>query len=106
MSLDPLTWLPDRAAFEARLGQAVAASRAARRGLALLLIDLDRIEQVNLTLGRDIGDRVLHQSAARMARALGPVAALARLGSDDFAACMEVGNLADAAQRARAVVSR
>jgi diguanylate cyclase (GGDEF)-like protein len=101
LPLDPLTWLPDRRLFEARLARAIA---AARRPFALFLIDLDRIDHVNLTLGRDIGDRVLREAAARMARALRPGATLARLGSDDFAAFMDAGNLADAAKQAGALL--
>ena len=106
MSLDPLTWLPDRKLFEARLARAIAGAQGPRAALALLLIDLDRIEHVNVTLGRDIGDRVLREAAARMARALSPGATLSRLGSDDFAAFMEVGNLADAAKQAGALLER
>ena len=103
MSLDALTWLPDRRLFEARLARAIAAGQ---RPFALFLIDLDRIDDVNVTLGRDIGDRVLREAAARMARALSPGATLARLGSDDFAAFMDVGNLADAAKQAGALLER
>jgi diguanylate cyclase (GGDEF)-like protein len=70
-------------------------------GLAYL-----RIERVNATLGRDMGDRMLREAAARMARALSPGATLARLGSGDFAAFMDVGNLADAAKQAGALLER
>ena len=83
------------------MARAIAVGRGS---FALFLIDLDRIEQVNVTLGRDIGDRVLREAAARMARALGRGATLSRLGSDDFAAFMEAGNLADAAKQAGALL--
>jgi diguanylate cyclase (GGDEF)-like protein len=91
--LDPLTWLPNRVLFEARLVSAVRDVQRRRGSLALLLIDLDRMELVNASLGHDFGDRILHQAAARMARALGPAAMLARLESDDFAAFIEVPDL-------------
>lgn len=100
MALDPLTWLPDRAAFEARLAQAVSAARRPRTALALLLIDLDRIEDINKTVGREMADRLLHEAAARMARVLGTSATLACFGGDDFAAFMQVGSLDDAIQHA------
>jgi diguanylate cyclase (GGDEF)-like protein len=100
LALDPLTWLPDRAAFEAKLRYAVWTTRRPRTALALLLIDLDRIEDVNNTVGREIGDRLLHEAAARIARVLGPPATLSCFGGDDFAAFMEVGDLDDAIQHA------
>lgn len=99
-ALDPLTWLPNRVLFEARLVGAVRDVQRRRGSLALLLIDLDRMELVNATLGRDLGDRILREAAARMARALGPGAMLARLESDDFAAFMDVPDLAGALKQA------
>lgn len=96
MALDPLTWLPDRAAFEAKLRYAVSASRRPRTELALLLIDLDRVEDVNKTVGREIADRLLHEAAARIARALGPPATLSCFGGDDFAAFLQVAGLEEA----------
>src|SRR5205814_1020445 len=54
--------------------------------------------------GRDIGDRVIHEAAARMTRGLAPGATLARLGSDEFAAFLEARDLGDAAQQAGAVL--
>jgi len=98
--LDPLTWLPNRMLFEARLVRAVRDVQRRRGTLALFLIDLDRMDQVNATLGRDLGDRILREAAARMARALGPGAMLARLESDDFAAFIEVADAAAALKQA------
>jgi len=94
--LDPLTWLPNRMLFEARLVRAVRDVQRRRGTLALILIDLDRMDQVNAALGRDLGDRILREAAARMARGLGPGAMLARLESDDFAAFIEVVDAAAA----------
>jgi len=99
-ALDPLTWLPNRVLFEARLVSAVRDVQRRRGSLALLLIDLDRMDLVNATLGHDLGDRILREAAARMARALGPAAMLARLESDDFAAFFEVTDLAGAVKHA------
>jgi len=99
-ALDPLTWLPNRVLFEARLVSAVRDVQRRRGSLALLLIDLDRMDLVNATLGHDLGDRILRDAAARMARALGPAAMLARLESDDFAAFFEVPDLAGAVKHA------
>jgi diguanylate cyclase (GGDEF)-like protein len=105
-ALDTLTWLPNRSLFEARLAAALRGVRLKRGALALLLIDLDRMAQVNATLGHDLGDRVLREAAARLARALDAGAVLARLQSDDFAAFLEVADLAGAARQAAALLER
>jgi diguanylate cyclase (GGDEF)-like protein len=105
LALDPLTWLPDRAAFQARLAHAVSTARRPRTALALLLIDLDRIEDINRTVGREIGDRLLHEAAARIARVLSPPATLSCFGGDDFAAFMTVGGLEEAMQHAIRVLT-
>jgi diguanylate cyclase (GGDEF)-like protein len=103
-TLDPLTWLPNRSLFEARLASALRGVRLKRGALALFLIDLDRMAQVNATLGHDLGDRILREAAARLARALDAFAVLARLESDDFAAFLEVADLAGAARQAAALL--
>lgn len=77
-----------------------------RAVLAVLAIDLDRLDSVNAQLGRELGDRVVREAAARMARALSSGATLARLQSDDFAAFVEVADLAHAANEAGRIVER
>lgn len=104
--LDPLTGLPTRKAFERRLASAIRGIERARAVLALLHIDLDRMERVNESLGHDLGNRVVRAAAERMARALSESATLGRLQSDDFAAFLEVTDLAQAARQAAAVVER
>jgi diguanylate cyclase (GGDEF)-like protein len=103
-NLDLLTWLPNRVLFEARLVRAVRDVQRRRGLLALLLIDLDRMEAVNASLGRDFGDRILREAAARMARGLGPGAMLARLQSDDFASFFEVPDPEAAVKQAAALL--
>lgn len=93
-----------RSGFESCLARAVRNIGRSRSVLALLAIDLDRLGRVNAALGREFGDRIVHEAAARMARALAPEAVLARLESDDFAAFLEVPGLAHAAKQATAVV--
>lgn len=105
-SLDPLTWLPTRGGFQSCLARAVRNIGRSRPVLALLAIDLDRLDGVNAALGHEFGDRIVREAAARMARALPPDAVLARLESDDFAAFLEVPDLAHAARQATAVLER
>lgn len=103
VTLDSLTWLPGRQAFEQRLAEAMDRLRP-RGALAVMAMDVDHMHAVNGMLGRDLGDRVLREAAARMARALGPGVPLARLQEDDFAALAVVADRAAAAKLANAVV--
>lgn len=82
---DGLSGLPNRALFQDRLEQALAASARAHDSLAVLLIDLDRFKQVNDTLGHGAGDELLQQVAARFAAVPRATDTLARLGGDEFA---------------------
>ncbi len=66
--IDPLTGLPDPAAFIHRLRQ----SAAARTPIAVLFLDLDDFKVVNDGFGHEAGDRLLIEVAGRRgARALG-----------------------------------
>lgn len=82
---DALTGLPNRAAFERRLGRDLSRSApGGRHRLALLLIGLDGFRKVNDSLGHATGDDVLREVAQRLLGALRPGDALARIGSDEF----------------------
>ena len=97
-------WLGNRSLFQSRLERAIVTARASRSLLALLHIDLDRIGYVNRVLGRELGDRVLSDAAVRIARRIGPCAALGRLAADDFVALIEVQDLDGAKKIAAAVL--
>jgi len=101
-TLDPLTWLPNRALFRSRLERILLAAEPAR--VALLHLDLDRFGDVNELLGPDAGDAVLREAAARIARASPRGALLGHLGGDDFAALIEAAELAQAARAARCLI--
>src|SRR5579864_6448454 len=76
---DPLTVLPNRAAFVA----AVADHAAATGPVSVLLVDLDDFTTVNTTLGHEAGDELLVEAARRIAAAVQP-AVVARMGGDEF----------------------
>ena len=81
---DPLTGLPNRAAFEeAMLHEIVGASRAAAP--SLLLIDLDKFKTVNDTDGHLAGDAILVAVADVLRKNLRPTDVACRLGGDEFA---------------------
>ncbi|PNY81999.1 putative bifunctional diguanylate cyclase/phosphodiesterase [Deinococcus koreensis] len=78
---DPLTGLPNRAAFEAQLEGAL---QRAASPFAVLLLDLDGFKLVNDTLGHGVGDELLIQVGQRLRYTLRPNDLVARLGGDEF----------------------
>jgi diguanylate cyclase (GGDEF)-like protein len=82
---DSLTQLPNRASLMDALGRMMRFARANEREIALLLVNLDRFQRINDTLGHSLGDHVLKMTAERLQAALHRDDLLARGGSDEFA---------------------
>ena len=81
---DPLTELPNRSLFHDRAGQAILAAKRDRRGVALMILDLDRFKEVNDTLGHHNGDLLLKEIGVRLRQTLRQSDSVARLGGDEF----------------------
>jgi len=82
---DSLTGLPNRAMLHRATADTLRANNG-KKGLALLLLDLDKFKEVNDTLGHRTGDQLLKLVAARLQATLMPFdALLSRLGGDEFA---------------------
>lgn len=84
-SHDSLTGLPNRRALAEALERAVAQAQRAERGVALLVLDLERFKELNDRYGHPVGDRVLDEVAVRLRRAVRRSDLVARLGGDEFA---------------------
>jgi diguanylate cyclase (GGDEF)-like protein len=82
---DMLTQLPNRAWLMDSLGRMMRLARAKDLELALLLVNLDRFQRINDTLGHSLGDHVLKTTAERLQAAVHRDDLLARGGSDEFA---------------------
>lgn len=82
---DALTGLPNRQTLRQRLDEAVAASHHQAMPLAMLFVDLDGFKQINDSLGHQLGDLLLQESAARLARLAPPHATVGRRSGDEFA---------------------
>jgi diguanylate cyclase (GGDEF)-like protein len=82
---DQLTGLANRSLLLERLAQQLDAARAAGQSLALVIVNLERFKIVNDTLGRQVGDELLRQIAARVRLAAGDESRVARVGADQFA---------------------
>ncbi|SBT51629.1 putative bifunctional diguanylate cyclase/phosphodiesterase [Micromonospora narathiwatensis] len=80
---DALTKLPNRRRLTAAVAEAVKIG-APGEVVALLLFDVDRLRQVNESLGHAAGDKILVEVAERL-RACAPSSALVgRAGGDEF----------------------
>jgi diguanylate cyclase (GGDEF)-like protein/PAS domain S-box-containing protein len=81
---DGLTGLPNRTLFFDRLHQTFLHSRRYQQHFALLFIDLDRFKFVNDSLGHDIGDQLLIETAERLKELVRSCDTIARMGGDEF----------------------
>ncbi len=78
---DALTGLPNRVPLFGQL----RTSLRDRRGVTLLILDLDGFKALNDTFGHRAGDRVLRELAVRLQHVMEPDATVARLAGDEFA---------------------
>jgi len=92
---DPVTGLPNRAAFNARLRQALQEAGASKATFAVIRIDIDRFKDINDTFGQSCGDILLSRLAEKFRAALGDDF-LARPGGDEFTAISSLGSGAGA----------
>ena len=86
---DQLTDLPNRRLLMDRLNHAFASSQRSGREGAVLFIDLDNFKDINDTLGHDVGDLLIQQTAKRLESCMRAGDTIARLGGDDFVVVLE-----------------
>ena len=85
---DNLTGLPNRAVFSKRLDAAMERANASGSKFAVLVIDLDRLKEVNDMFGHAAGDHLIAEVAGRFCAADSETFA-ARVGGDEFAIIVE-----------------
>jgi diguanylate cyclase (GGDEF)-like protein/PAS domain S-box-containing protein len=84
-TIDGLTGLYNRAAFDARRHELTAFAARSAQKLLLFMIDLDRFKEVNDTYGHQAGDRLLVEAGARIRAISRASDIVARIGGDEFA---------------------
>jgi diguanylate cyclase (GGDEF)-like protein len=85
---DYLTGLANRPEFERAIDRAVAASERHKRKLALMMIDLDNLKQINDEHGHHVGDEAIRVLAHELQRAVRATDTCGRLGGDEFGVAM------------------
>ena len=83
-NFDQLTQLPNRRMFLDHLAQEIKKSTRTGRPIALLFLDLDLFKEVNDSLGHDMGDKLLKETAVRLRQCVRDTDTVARLGGDEF----------------------
>jgi diguanylate cyclase (GGDEF)-like protein/PAS domain S-box-containing protein len=81
---DALTKLPNRLLFEDRLNNAIGTAARVGGKVGVALIGLDRLKNINETLGFPAGDQLIQKAAERLAPIVKDKGTLARFGGDEF----------------------
>ena len=93
---DPLSGVPNRRAFIDGANSLLVQQSRDYEPLAVFLFDLDHFKSINDKLGHGTGDTVLQVFAATAARTLGGDNLFGRIGGEEFAAVIAVGDLGEA----------
>jgi diguanylate cyclase (GGDEF)-like protein len=96
---DPITGLANRQAFAAAI-DALAASDSG----AVLVIGLIRWREITSTVGRDVGDRLLCDSGARIQARFDGLATIGSIGESSFAVLLTSATQAEATATAARVI--
>ena len=83
-STDPLTGLPNRRAWQTRLVEELRRAARQETPLAVVLVDIDGLKEINDRGGHEEGDRVLLRATGAWMGALRETDFIARLGGDEF----------------------
>jgi diguanylate cyclase (GGDEF)-like protein len=96
-SHDPLTDLPNYGFFSERVAQAILSAQGGRNQLAVLVMRINRFQEMNEALGDQLCDVLLMQLARRLTAELPSSLAFACLRSSEFAVLMPFADNGDAA---------
>ncbi len=86
VSIDPLTGLPSKRRFDQEMEFALEDARQMGKPLALLMMDMDGVKQINDTHGHLFGAHVIGETGRLIANVLGSLGEACRFGGDEFSA--------------------
>jgi len=94
--VDPLSGVANRRAFLDNAARLLARQAHDHEPLAVVLFDLDHFKQINDRFGHATGDAVLQAFAGTATQTLGADILFARIGGEEFASCVPVGDIDEA----------
>ena len=95
-TIDPLTELLNRRAFDAALQRVTQQAAATKEPLAMLMVDVDRFKSINDTWGHPVGDAVLRVVANKLRQSARDTDTVARYGGEEFVVLLPKAALAEA----------
>jgi diguanylate cyclase len=95
-SIDGLTGLYNRRAFDRRLGELIDGADGLEEGFCLLFLDVDHFKRVNDSYGHMVGDKVLSEFARQIGRLTRRSDFLARYGGEEFAVLLPTTRITSA----------
>ncbi|MCF6266756.1 MAG: diguanylate cyclase [Desulfuromusa sp.] len=104
---DPMTGLFNRRFLQDQSSHLIAGSLRRKKNIGLLMCDLDFFKQVNDKYGHDVGDIVLKESAAIIAKSVRESDVVIRFGGEEFLVILtdvEAGDALAVAEKIRAKI--
>lgn len=86
---DPLTDLPNRLLLQSRLEHSLDHALRGQHRVAVMVIDLDRFQTINDSLGHTVGDHLLVMVTERLKTRVRSEDSLGRFGGDEFMLILE-----------------
>ena len=81
---DALTGLPNRTLFIRKLSEAIERSRSTTSTVSVIFLDVDKLKDINDSLGHENGDALITNIGRRLVSATRPGDIVARIGGDEF----------------------
>lgn len=93
--IDPLTGLLSVKGFDKRLVEEISRAKRENKQMAVLVLDLNGLKEINDTLGHEVGDQRIIAVANVLTSSFRPTDLVARRGNkaDEFLVALEVDNL-------------
>jgi len=89
LHIDELTGLSNRHLCHDRISQAMIRAERSGQNVAVLLVDIDNFHGINETLGYEVGDLLLKDTARRLVSCVRRQDTVSRFGSDEFVLVLE-----------------
>jgi diguanylate cyclase (GGDEF)-like protein/PAS domain S-box-containing protein len=98
---DTLTGLPNRTLLSERIAASIASARSQQGQLALLVLDIDKLKNINDTFGQTIGDELLVEFGKRIESLAAEGDSVGRVDSDTFVMMVSGAKSTQASRKAQ-----